>query len=677
MNTPAYFAVDNIGLLRPEPSPTVTLRRNVLDLNGPLDVTLSSSDQTAAVLPPTATIPAGQASVTVPLEVIDDALVDGDQPVILGVRANSYVSSSVGVTIVDDDIAILSLSVDTPTLGESGGGGRMVVHRNVADTQLSLDIALSADSSGQLSLPSTVTIPAGQRAAEFSFTVNDNAIFDGDRTVTITASADGYASSSASLGIADDDLAGLVVIQSDGSTEIDESAGQDSFQVSLFSQPLSEVFVNIVVTSDDLSVDIARLSFTPDHWSDPQAVTVRGIPDLLIEQDEIVALTLVVDRVASDSSYVPAADTQLEVIVRDHQPITLRVGEDDTSVFVVDQDLGIRIASGTYADGIEVIANDLAQTIHIDPLPLVSGAVQVDASGGDDVVVVHGLRFSTLFGGDGYDRLVLNLNAAVELVEFLDGRVAGFEEIVLASETGAELSIDGQQLGSIVSNDATLLVRLAQDQRWRFIGEGSTEDPIMIGNEFAQVIRFGDNRLHVISPSPWQNTLSRWDVNRSGDVTALDALVVVNQLARISGSTLPPLTSIDQFSGSYFDVSGDGQITAVDALRVINELGRRQLGTEGERIDLAVLPDARKSDTTIENRIASDMDSSIVPPIGQRSDKVVMIAAASDEAIRQLYTTEPGADGITRGQERITLNRRNDLRCLTLDPVDSNGLRLR
>ncbi len=158
MNTPAYFAADNVALVSQSPQPMVTIRRNALDVSGQLEVTLSSNDPTEALLPATAMIPAGASSALVPLTIVDDDLVDGDQSVTLAISAASHVSSNVSVMITDDEMASLSLSIPTAVIAESDGEGRAVLHRNVADTALPLVVGLSVDSDDQLTLPDSVTI---------------------------------------------------------------------------------------------------------------------------------------------------------------------------------------------------------------------------------------------------------------------------------------------------------------------------------------------------------------------------------------------------------------------------------------------------------------------------------------------------------------------------------------
>jgi hypothetical protein len=66
---------------------------------------------------------------------------------------------------------------------------------------------------------------------------------------------------------------------------------------------------------------------------------------------------------------------------------------------------------------------------------------------------------------------------------------------------------------------------------------------------------------------PW----NRYDVNSDGQVTVLDALVVINRLGLESG--MPQLFHQSR-QAPFYDVSGDEQVTVRDALHVINQLGR-------------------------------------------------------------------------------------------------------
>lgn len=77
----------------------------------------------------------------------------------------------------------------------------------------------------------------------------------------------------------------------------------------------------------------------------------------------------------------------------------------------------------------------------------------------------------------------------------------------------------------------------------------------------------------------WVNRDNIYDVDNSGYVSALDALIIINELNfhRVSDpntSLLPPLPP-DGFAPPFYDVSEDGRVTALDALHIINELNRQ------------------------------------------------------------------------------------------------------
>ncbi|WP_339888606.1 dockerin type I domain-containing protein [Rhodopirellula europaea] len=80
--------------------------------------------------------------------------------------------------------------------------------------------------------------------------------------------------------------------------------------------------------------------------------------------------------------------------------------------------------------------------------------------------------------------------------------------------------------------------------------------------------------LTEVNENIWTNIDFTEDVNRSGEASALDALVIINQLNRQEDSSLPLFRRFDS-DDPFYDVTGDGKITALDALRVINYLNRQ------------------------------------------------------------------------------------------------------
>ena len=92
----------------------------------------------------------------------------------------------------------------------------------------------------------------------------------------------------------------------------------------------------------------------------------------------------------------------------------------------------------------------------------------------------------------------------------------------------------------------------------------------------------------------WQNATNRLDVNLSGLVEPLDALIVINDINQHGSRTLESKPA--NYSGPLLDVNGDGSMSPLDALIVINSLNRVDVGSaapvvrlpnqNGEMVDL-------------------------------------------------------------------------------------------
>jgi len=146
------------------------------------------------MLPGVALIPAGQSSVTIPLQVIDDKNVERDETVIVTLTANAaYNAGSPAAatdTILDDDFM-------TVTVSTTGGGafapstpGTFTVQR---DGDLTAALVVNYNLGGTASngvdyaaLNGTVTIPAGAASADITVIPIDDALLEGDESVIIS-----------------------------------------------------------------------------------------------------------------------------------------------------------------------------------------------------------------------------------------------------------------------------------------------------------------------------------------------------------------------------------------------------------------------------------------------------------------------------------------------------------
>lgn len=160
-------------------------------------------------------IPAGQSSITIPVSVMDNALIDGQRTATItaavcdaqtgqaaGQGSPSYCSAD--VTISDDDSGLtLKMQSSTATLPEGGGSATVTVTRNTTESDCIL--TLSSDDH-QLEFPATLTIAAGQQSATFTVKANRNTTEGDDHYSSVTASAADYQSASFTFLVSDQTL---------------------------------------------------------------------------------------------------------------------------------------------------------------------------------------------------------------------------------------------------------------------------------------------------------------------------------------------------------------------------------------------------------------------------------------------------------------------------------------
>ena len=136
------------------------------------------------------------------------------------------------------------------------------------------------------------------------------------------------------------------------------------------------------------------------------------------------------------------------------------------------------------------------------------------------------------------------------------------------------------------------------------LGDGTVRflaDPGFVGRDsFTYTIadaegrRSNETRVDVqVVASRLQNPRIFQDVNASGEVTALDALLIVNFLDRLGENQSSAPVNPSDLGPPYYDANGDGIISSSDALFVVNQLqfvAPSQRSGSGEQI-MSVAPD--------------------------------------------------------------------------------------
>ena len=181
-------------------------------------ITLKLSDDSNGELYYTTpiTMPEGTEEVTFPIGVKDNQKVDGTRKVKFS--AAIYITdcgcSAIGdkqtvvsdtITILDNDGPTLSVTSNKTTILEGDAtGATLTISRNDATTN-PLTVTLSAKGD-DLQFAKTVTIPAGKESVTTPFIALSNEASEGNRTISVIASSDGYSPGTVWMLISDQTL---------------------------------------------------------------------------------------------------------------------------------------------------------------------------------------------------------------------------------------------------------------------------------------------------------------------------------------------------------------------------------------------------------------------------------------------------------------------------------------
>ena len=208
---------------------TVTAGLNGTGLPTATEVTVSRTGGTAtsgmdypAISDFTVTIPANATSGTATLsfDPTEDILVEGDETVVLTGAATGLTSGSATLTITDNDIApmAVTLSLNPSTVDEGAAATDITVTASLGSTTLPTATEVTVSVSGGTATSGmdyaavsdfTVTIPANAASgtATLSFDPTEDILVEGDETVVLTGAATGLTSGSATLTITDNAVA--------------------------------------------------------------------------------------------------------------------------------------------------------------------------------------------------------------------------------------------------------------------------------------------------------------------------------------------------------------------------------------------------------------------------------------------------------------------------------------
>ncbi len=201
---------------------TGTVTRN--DAAGDLLVLLTSDATDEATVAASVLIPDGQTSAAFDINSVDDQLLDGTQAVGITATATGYEPATATLDVTDFEALLVTLA--TNAIEENGGLTTATVLR--PGTQGDLNVQLSTSDPGEATVIQSVTIANGLPSRNFLVRAQDDAELDGDQTVTVTVSAEGYIDGTVSINVLDDDTVTISLAPSRDNTLYENAVGARS-----------------------------------------------------------------------------------------------------------------------------------------------------------------------------------------------------------------------------------------------------------------------------------------------------------------------------------------------------------------------------------------------------------------------------------------------------------------
>jgi hypothetical protein len=359
--TPSITVSPTLGLLTNESGATATFTI-VLSSQPTADVTIPVASDTpseGSVSPAFVTLTAATWNVPqlVTVTGVNDSIADGSRvfSIITGAATSADLNydgqnpDDVQVTNADNDVVGITVSPTSIVAAEGGAPGTFTLaltSQPTADVTISLSIL---DGSQGMASPASLTFtpadwntPQTVTVVAVNDLVADGSVVGSIITEAATSTDMGYSGfdpANVTVTFTDNDVASVVVAPTSGLTT-SEAFASAMFTVVLTSQPTADITVPLASNNTaEGTVAPAMLTFTALNWNVPQAVTVTGANDNIV--DGTVAYTV---------SVGPAISSDLVYNGLTASSVSLSNSDNDTGAISVSPTSGLMVTeAGTSA----------------------------------------------------------------------------------------------------------------------------------------------------------------------------------------------------------------------------------------------------------------------------------------------------------------------------------------
>lgn len=339
-----------------------------------------------------AAIPAGESSVVVPLRVLDDVELEGNETVTVTLLASAAYTlgspANASITILDDDPPTVTVVATDGIATEAGPSGATVVFNRIgspaANLVVNYTLGGTAGTNDINALSGSITIPAGRPNVSLAITPVNDTLLEGDETLVIAVAPGPVYNvgnpGSASILIQDNEIPTITLAASDNlAAEPGSNTGAFTFtHSSPTNAPLTVAFaVSGTATPDfDYVPLVGPVSFAAGVTS--VVVLVTPLDDPFPEIDERVTVQLLPDpaynvgttapqtvTLRDNDSGLPAVEFRMAAMAYPESVTTVRLGVVSSTNAGSGVSVDYAVTGGTASSGSDFTVN--AGTLRFPP----------------------------------------------------------------------------------------------------------------------------------------------------------------------------------------------------------------------------------------------------------------------------------------------------------------------
>ena len=282
-----------------------------------ITVSLTVSETKKIVVPATITIPAGSDHAEFGIRVLDDSLLDGTVPVVIRADAAGYFGSSATLAVADNEKAVLRVTLPSK-IREGGRLERHGVVRVSPRPVREVVVKLTSNDPGELRVPESVTIAAGESSAQFDLMAVDDQRIDGPQRVKVTAHVDNWIDGSDSILVNDNDEPRVSVLLPLSVSERDGVLTNGGI-VRLSGTLLTNLVVRLNSSDASEVVVPARVEIPAGELEQRFDLTV--VDDQMVDGSQSVRVRATANGFASRAGTVLVIDDETPPLVTNPEPV--------------------------------------------------------------------------------------------------------------------------------------------------------------------------------------------------------------------------------------------------------------------------------------------------------------------------------------------------------------------